>query len=84
MKKGARVLGSVIKSETWQDRENINTKRVLLLQQRVQEKLSFLARTTPNTTENLQTCEKKLKENLIPNVIGKDNISHQLRDLAFL
>ena len=50
----------------------------------VQEKLSFLARTTPNTTENMQACQKILQENLIPNLIGKDKISHQFRDIASL
>ena len=50
----------------------------------VQEKLSFLARTTPNTTENMQACEKILQEKLIPNFNGKDNISDQLREIASL
>ena len=47
-----------------------------------QEKLMFLARSTPNTTENMQACEKILQENLTPNLFGKDNISHQFRDIA--
>ena len=42
----------------------------------VQEKLSFLPRTTPNASGNMQACEKILQENLIPNLIGKDNNSH--------
>ena len=46
--------------------------------------LSFLARTSPNTTENLQACEKILQAKLIPNLIDKDKISHQLRDIASL
>ena len=50
----------------------------------VQEILSFLARTTFNTTENIQACEKILQENLIPNLIGKINISHQFTDIASL
>ena len=50
----------------------------------VREKLSFLARSTPNTIENMQACEKILQENLIPKLIGKDNISHQFRDIASL
>ena len=29
----------------------------------------------------MQDREKILQENLIPNLIGKDNISHQLRDI---
>ena len=32
----------------------------------------------------MQTCEKILQENLIPNLIFKDNISHQFRDIASL
>ena len=95
MKKGARLLDSVIGSET-------DSKTLLETQlkefnkilkklgkiaktspqnvyscytKEVQEKLSFLARTTPNTTKNMQACGKILQEILIPNLIGKDNIS---------
>ena len=50
----------------------------------IQEQLSFLAKTTPNTTEKMQACEKILQENFIPILIGKDNISHQFRDIASL
>ena len=50
----------------------------------VQEKLSFLARPTPNATENMQASNKILQDKLIPSLIGKDNISHQLRDIASL
>ena len=32
----------------------------------------------------MHACEKILQENLIPNLIGKDNISHQLRDITSL
>ena len=32
----------------------------------------------------MQACEKILLENLIPNLIGKDRISHQFRDIASL
>ena len=32
----------------------------------------------------MQAYEKILQENLIPNLIGKDNISHQLRDITSL
>ena len=32
----------------------------------------------------MQTCEKILQENLIPKLIGKDNISHLFRDIASL
>ena len=44
----------------------------------------FKLEITPNTTENMQACEKILQENLIPNLIVKDNNSHQLRDIASL
>ena len=50
----------------------------------VQEKLLFLAGATPNIIENLQACEKILQEHLITKLLGKDNISHQLRDIASL
>ena len=32
----------------------------------------------------MQACEKILQENLIPNLIGKDNISHEFRHIASL
>ena len=32
----------------------------------------------------MQACEKILQENLIPSLIGRDNISHQIRDIASL
>ena len=32
----------------------------------------------------MQACDKILQENLIPNLIDKDNISHQFRDIASL
>ena len=104
MKKGTRVLGSVIGSETecktfletqLEEHNKILKKLGKIAKtspqnvyscytKKVPEKLSFLARTTPNTTKNMQACEKILQENLIPNLIGKDNISHQLRDIASL
>ena len=102
IKKGTRVLGSVIGSETecktfletqLEEHNKILKKLGKIAKtspqnvyscytKKVQGKLSFLARTTPNTTENMQACEKILQENLIPNLIGKDNISHQLRFFA--
>ena len=51
---------------------------------RVQEKLSVLARTIPNNTENMHAWEKIMQENLIRNLIFKDKISHQFRDIASL
>ena len=50
----------------------------------VQEKLSFLTRTTPNTMENLEICEKFIKEQLIPNLIGKDTLNPQFREKSSL
>ena len=32
----------------------------------------------------MQSCEKILRENLIPNLIGKDNINHQHREVAIM
>ena len=32
----------------------------------------------------MQACEKILQENLIPSLIARDNISHQIRDIASL
>ena len=104
MKKGARVLGSAIGSETkcktfletqLEDYNKILKKICKIAKtstqnvcssytKGVQEKLSFLTRTTPNTTENMQACEMILQESLNPNLIGKDNISHQFRDIASL
>ena len=103
-KKVARVLGSVIGSETecktfletQLEEHNKILKKLCKIAKTspqnvqssytkgVQEKLSFLARTAPNTTENMQACEKILQENLIPSLIGKDNISQQLRDIVCL
>ena len=50
----------------------------------VQEKLSFLTRTKPNTTENLEICEKIIKEQLIPNLDGKDTLNPQFREISSL
>ena len=50
----------------------------------VQEKLSFLARTTPNTMENLEICEKIIKEQLLPNLVGKDTLNSQFREISSL
>ena len=86
MKKGVRVLDSVIEFETecetfleTQSEELNKIPKKLgkiakpspqnvysCYTKGLQEKLSFLAGTTPNTTENTQACEKLLQENLIP------------------
>ena len=50
----------------------------------VQEKLSFLARTTPNTMENLEICENFIKEQLLPNLVGKDTLNPQFREISSL
>ena len=50
----------------------------------VQEKLSFLARTTPNTMENLEICENIIKEQLLPNLVGKDILNPQFRQISSL
>ena len=49
-----------------------------------QEKLSFLASTTPNTMENLEICEIIIKEQLLPNLVGKDTLNPQFREISFL
>ena len=50
----------------------------------VQEKLSFLARTTPNTMENLEIFENIIKEQLLPNLVGKDTLNPQFREISSL
>ena len=50
----------------------------------VQEKLSFLAKTTPNTMENLELCENIIKEQLLPNLVGKDTLNPQFREISSL
>ena len=104
MKKGSRVLGSVIGSETegtifletqLEEHNKIMKKFGKIAKtspqnvyscytKGAQERLSLLARTTPKTTENMHAFEKILQENVIPNLIGKDNLSHQFRNIASL
>ena len=104
MKKGVRVLGSVIGPETETktfletrlEKHNKILKKLGKIAKTspqnvyscytkgLQENLSFLARTNPIITENMYACEKMLQENHFPNLIGKDNISHQFRDIASL
>ena len=50
----------------------------------VQEKLSFLARTTPSTMINLEICENIIKEQLLPNLVGKDTLNSQFREISSL
>ena len=50
----------------------------------VQEKLSFLTRTAPYTMEKLEICEKTIQEQLIPNLIGKDTLNPQFREISSL
>ena len=95
IKAGARVLGSVIGTESeckkfleFQQNEQIKILKKLTkiaetspqnvyacYTKGVQEKLSFLARTTPNTMENLEICESIIKEQLLPNLVGKDTLT---------
>ena len=49
-----------------------------------QEKVSFHIRTTPHTTENLEICEKIIKEQLIPDLIGKDILNAQICEISSL
>ena len=49
-----------------------------------QEKLSFLVRTMPNTMENLEICENIVKEQLLPNLVGKDTLNPQFREISSL
>ena len=50
----------------------------------ISEKLSFLARTTPNTMENLEKCENNIKEQLLPNLVCKDTLTPQFREISYL
>ena len=50
----------------------------------VREKLSFLARKTPNTMENLEICENIIKEQLLPNLVYKDTLNPQFREISSL
>ena len=43
-----------------------------------------LATTRPNTMENLEVCEKIIKEQLISNLIGKDTLKPQFREISSL
>ena len=51
---------------------------------RFQEKLSFLTRRTPNTMEKLEIYENIIKEQLIPNLVGKDTLNPQFREISSL
>ena len=50
----------------------------------VQEQLSFLTRTTHKTMENLETCEKIIIQQLMPNLVGKDTLNPQFHEISFL
>ena len=104
MKVGARVLGSVIGTESegkkfheFQQNEQIKVLKKLTkiaktspqnvyacYTKGVQEKLSFLARTTPNTMEILEICENIIKEQLLPNLVGKDTLNPQFHEISSL
>ena len=51
---------------------------------KVSQTKSFLSRTTPNFIENLQEMERKIKENLIPAITGKSDITDEERSLFSL
>ena len=104
IKAGARVLGSVIGTESeckkfleFQQNEQIKILKKLTkiaktspqnvyacYTKGVQKKLSFLASTTPNTMENLEICENIIKEQLLPNLVGKDTLNTQFREISSL
>ena len=104
IKAGARVLGSVIGTESeckkfleFQQNEQIKILKKLTkiaktspqnvyacYTKGVQEKLSFLSRTTPNTMENLEICENIIKEQLLPNLVRKDTLNPQFREISSL
>ena len=50
----------------------------------IKKKLSFLVTTTPNTMENLKMCENIINEHLLPNVVGKDTLNPQFREIVSL
>ena len=50
----------------------------------LQNKVTFLSRTTPNFIGNLEETERKIKENLIPAITDKSNITDEERSLFSL
>ena len=50
----------------------------------LQNKVTFLSRTTPNFIGNLEETERKIKENLIPAITGKNDITDEERSLFSL
>ena len=50
----------------------------------LQNKVTFLSRTTPNFIENLEETERKIKENLIPAITGRSDITDEERSLFSL
>ena len=38
----------------------------------------------PNTMENLEICENFIKEQLLPNLVGKDTLNPQFREISSL
>ena len=47
-------------------------------------KLLFLTSTTPNSTENIELCEKIIKEQLIHNLVCKETLNPQFREISSL
>ena len=50
----------------------------------LQNKVTFISRTTPNFIENLEETERKIKENLIPAITGRSDITDEERSLFSL
>ena len=104
IKAGARVLGSVIGTDTeckkifeFQQIEQIKILKKLTkitktspqnvyacYTKEVQEKLLFIARRMRNTMEILEICKNIIKEQLLPNLVGKDTLNHQFREISSL
>ena len=51
------------------------------LTQGLQNKVTFLSRTTPNFIGNLEETKRKIKENLIPAITGKSDITDEERSI---
>ena len=44
----------------------------------------YLKKTTPNGKENLELCEKNIKEQLITNLVGKVTVNPQFLEISSL
>ena len=50
----------------------------------VQNKLSFLTRTAPEAVEKMDEIEKNVRQQLLPNITGKNHITDEERNLFAL